>query len=220
MKKFILTLFISILTLNASYAAVQLKVQALDEFKTDTPKKSIKVKVLKDTSLAKYNLHENDILDCSILKVVDPKRGKRNATFFVQPISYTSNGETFNITEEMYGKYSKTVLSKEELKKIPPSSIAKNAVLMVGNHFVKGLSLGVSLVQGVVKNEKNNRLKSGVTKVYEDSPLSYISEGEQLDIKPEDSFYLVFKIADEEDEPNYTYTEPEETETSENAEVK
>lgn len=59
----------------------------------------------------------------------------------------------------MYGKYSKFVLSKEELKKIPPFKVMKNAALMVGNYFVKGLSIAYHFGEGFVKNEKDNRFK-------------------------------------------------------------
>ena len=125
-----------------------------------------------------------------------------------------NHNNTVKIKEDMYGKYSKTVLSKEELKKIPPAKVIKSAALMVGNYFVKGLSIGVSFVEGFAKNEKDNRFKSAVANAYEESPLSYVSEGEQLDIKVGDDFYLVFKTEEDEEEPNYTYTEPSESYTS------
>ena len=114
----------------------------------------------------------------------------------MKPVSYTDGAEKVSIEEEMYGKYSKFVLSKEELKKIPPFKVMQNAALMVGNYFIK--------------DEKDNRFKSGVTNAYEESPLSYIGEGEQLDIKVGDDFYLVFKTEEDVEEPNYTYTPAEE----------
>lgn len=204
-KKTLLVLFCIIFQVSATMAAVQMKVSAQKEFRTDKPDYNINVKVLKDTELGNYEIPEGAILECKILEIVDPKRGKRNAGFYVKPESYFYNGNNFQIKEDIYGKYSKTVLSKEELKKIPPAKMVKNAALAVGNHFVKGLSLGVSMVEGVIKNEEDNRIKSGVKKVYKDSPLSYVEEGEQLDLKPGDEFYLVFKIDDDE-EPNYEYT--------------
>lgn len=206
MKKLILIIVCVLLQVSASYAASQLHVIALEEFKTDKPSKNISVRVLEQTELGRYQIGTNALLNCQVLKIIDPKRGKRNATFFVKPISYTNGSETVAIEEEMYGKYSKFVLSKEELKKIPPFKVMKNAALMVGNYFVKGLSIAYSFGEGFVKNEKDNRFKSGVTNAYEESPLSYIGEGEQLDIKVGDDFYLVFKTEEDVEEPNYTYT--------------
>ena len=65
------------------------------------------------------------------------------------------------------------------------------------------MSTGVAAVQGVVKNEEGNRLKSGVVSAYEASPASYVKKGEDLEFGVKDIFYLkVPKI----DAPNYKYT--------------
>lgn len=210
MKKILLAFICMLLQVSACYAATHLKVVALQDFKTEDPATSLDVKVLDEATLGRYDLGVNSVLHCQVLKIVDPKRGKRNATFFVKPLSYTVNNTTCEIEEEMYGKYSKTVLSKEEIKKIPPGKVIKNAALMVGNYFVKGISIVYSFGEGVVKNEKDNRFKSGMANAYEKSPLSYVGEGEQLDIKVGDDFYLVFKTEEDEEKPNYTYTEPQE----------
>ena len=45
----------------------------------------------------------------------------------------------------------------------------------------------------MIKNEDGNRIESGVKKVYKDSPLSYVEKGEELNIRPNDKFYLIFK---------------------------
>lgn len=204
MKKILTVLVFMLMSLSCS-AATHLKVTSLNDFSTNSPSKTIDVKLLDAATLGKYEIEEHSILHCNVVEIVDPKRGKRNATFFVQPAYYTTSGETIKIEEEYYGKYSKTVLSKEELKKIPPSQVAKKAVLTVGNHFVKGLSIGVSFVEGIAKNQEDNRLKSGLINAYEESPLAYVEEGEQLEIKVGDEFYLVFKIENSSDEPNYEY---------------
>ena len=206
-KKLFILFSVIILHVSASFGAVQLKVSSQQEFRTDNPSEYIKVKVNKDTTLGKYELKQNDILKCKVLQVVDPKRGKRNAVFYVQPVCYSDYGKVTQINDEYYGKYSKTVLSKEEIKNLPKGKIVKGAALAVGSYFFKGLSTGVSFAQGVIQNEEDNRLKSGVVQAYKDSPLSYVEKGEQLDINIGDEFYLVFKLDnDEDDEPNYSYT--------------
>lgn len=206
MKKIFLILLCLFVQTLASQAATQVKVTSMQSFSTDKPTENLRVKVREDVLLGNYELKESSELNCEIIKIVDPKRGKRNAKFFVKPFSYEYNGFSTTIEEEMYGKYSKKVLSKEELKKIPPTKIIGKAALTVGNHFVHGLSAGVSFAKGVITNEDNNRLKSGVKKAYKESPLSYIEEGEQISIQVGDEFYLIFKI-EEDDAPNYSYTE-------------
>ena len=109
----------------------------------------------------------------------------------------------------MNGNYSKVVLTKEEIKKLPYGKMIKNSALLIGNYFVKGLSIGVSFVEGFAKNEKNNRFKSGVTNAYEESPISLVEKGGQLEILKGDEFYFVFKTEEDVEEPNYTYTPAE-----------
>ena len=210
-KKILFTLLCCLFQTSVIFAADQIKVIAMSEFKTDSPSESLNVRVIEPSKLGHYDLSQNSILHCKVLKVVDPKRGKRNASFYVKPSYYIYDDKTFDIEEEMYGKYSKFVLSKEELKKLPSFDLMKKAALSVGNYFVKGISIAYSFVEGIVKNEEDNRLKSGVVNAYEESPLSYISEGEQLDIKVGDDFYLVFKTEEDVEEPNYTYSTPEDS---------
>ena len=200
MKKILLILALMFFQITACHAAVQMKVVALEEFKTDAPSETIKVKVLQDTVLGSYDIGVNSVVECQVLRIVDPKRLKRNASFYVKPLSYTVDGTVCEIEEEYYGKYSAFVLSKEEIKEIPAGKVIKKAAMTVGDYFVKGLSTCVAFVQGFAKNEKDNRLKSGVVNAYEESPLSYISEGQQLDIKVGDDFYLVFKTKEDEEE--------------------
>ena len=173
MKKILLTL-ICLCQISACFAADYLKVTAMEDFSTDSPKKTFNVRLREEGTLGKYELPTNSILHCQVLQVVDPKRGKRNAVFFVKPLTYTQGNQTLKIQEEMYGKYTTVVLSKEEIKKLPYGKMIKNGALMVGSYFVKGLSIGVAFVEGVAKNEQDNRLKSGVTNAYEESPLSLV----------------------------------------------
>ena len=208
MKKILLTL-ICLSQISACFAANYLKVTAMEDFSTDSPKKTFNVRLREEGMLGKYELPTNSILHCQVLQVVDPKRGKRNAVFFVKPLTYTQGNQTLKIQEEMYGKYTTVVLSKEEIKKLPYGKMIKNGALMVGSYFVKGLSIGVAFVEGVAKNEQDNRLKSGVTNAYEESPISLVEKGEQLDIKTGDDFYFVFKTEEDVQEPNYTYTPAE-----------
>ena len=81
----------------------------------------------------------------------------------------------------------------EEIKKTPPKTIVKKTASTVGNFFVKGFSYGVSFVDGVKENKEDNRLKSGVKQVYDDSFLSLVEYGEEIEIKEGQEFYFVVK---------------------------
>lgn len=197
MKKSILFVIASLLSLlSANAESYKIHVSELEEFNTAAPSKSINVRVLSDSALGKYNLQAGDIIHCNVVKVTDPKRGKRTASFTVCPQSYTSKDSTVVIEDNFYGKYADKILSKEELKNIDPKQVGKKAVITVGNHFVKGVAPAVSLAEGMIKNEEGNRLESGVKKVYKDSPLSYVEKGKELELLPGEQFYLIFKPAD------------------------
>lgn len=209
MKKLVLTLICLFCQFSICNAANYLKVTAMEDFDTASPKETFNVQLREDGFLGQYSLGVNSILHCQVLQIVDPKRGKRDASFFIKPLTFTENGQVKTIEEEMYGKYTTVVLSKEEVKKLPCGKMVKNGALMVGSYFVKGLSIGVSFVEGFAKNEKDNRFKSGVANAYEESPISLVEKGDELEIKTGDDFYFVFKTEEDVQEPNYTYTQTE-----------
>lgn len=187
----VLSLFLSVLTVNANTDKIH--VTAVEEFDTAHPAQKIDVKVLEQGTLGSYNLRTGDIIHCNVVKVTDPKRGKRSASFAVCPTSYSSEDNTTLIKDNFYGKYASKVISKEELKNIDKVKVGEKAVLTVGNHFVKGLTTGVTLAEGMIENKEGNRIESGVKKVYKNSALSYVEKGQELKITPGDTFYLIFK---------------------------
>lgn len=202
MKKLCLSILFIFGLLSQPVFAKVVAVQALDDFTTENPPRVMSVKILEDFTLDDtLSLKNGDIVEGKIVDVTDPKRLKRNATFSFIPLSYkNTTGETIEIKGYYPAKYT---------KKLNKGELAKNTALGVGNFFVKGLSLGYSAVEGAIKNEKNNRFKSSVNEVYEDSPFSYVEKGGEIVIVKEQTFFLNFKVKDEpeEDLPNYEYKE-------------
>lgn len=193
-NKIILSIIAMVMTLSVANAASdKIHVKAVENFNTENPLQSIDVCVIEDSMLGMHILKSGDILHCNVIKVTDPKRGKRSASFAVCPTSYTSENNVIEIEESYYGKYAAKVMSKEELKNIDKLKVGKKAVLTVGNHFVKGLTTGVTLAEGMIENKEGNRIESGVKKVYKNSALSYVEKGQELQINSGDQFYLIFK---------------------------
>lgn len=197
-NKILFWLFSMLLSISMVNAATdKIHVTMVGEFDTVNPSQTIDVRVLESNTLGNHVVKTGDIIRCDVLTVTDPKRGKRKASFTVRPMEIISNGETTVISENLCGKYAEKIISKEELKKIDKVKAGKKAVLTVGNHFVKGLTAGVTLAEGMIENEEGNRIESGVKKVYKESPLSYVEKGEELDLEAGESFYLIFKPSDE-----------------------
>ncbi len=169
----------------AQASAQTIVVSSLDEFSTLNPPMSVSVKLLVPLKLSSdLELSEGDKITGKLTNIVSPKRLKRDAKFSFEPVSYTDlNGVEHKLQSNIKASYTTTIDKKE---------LAKNAALGVGNYFVKGLSIGVAAVEGVVENEEGNRIKSAVVSVYKSSPLSYVEKGQEVSIKEGQAFYLKF----------------------------
>lgn len=203
MKKFCWTIFLLLIMLSQPVLAKPIAVEALSDFTTENPPKEMSIKLLEDIAVDDtLTIKAETIVDGNVIDVTDPKRLKRNASFTFVPTSYKDErGQVVVIKNYYPAKYT---------TKVNKGQLAKSAALGVGSFFVKGLSIGYSAVEGAIKNEKDNRFKSSVTEVYQDSPLSYVEKGEELVIEKGQLFFLNFRTKDdvpEEDKPNYEYTE-------------
>ena len=204
MKK-VLILFVLIMCCFVQPAsAATIRVQALSDFTTENPPEYFSVKTLDDLSFDEETLVKSGcVIKGQIVDVKSPKRLKRNANFKFVPLSYKDeSGKVVEINGYYPAKYT---------TKFKKGEFAKSAALTVGNYFVKGLSMGYSAIEGAVKNEKDNRFKSSVNAVSEDSPFSYIEKGGEIVIPKDQVFLLNFKAKNEpeedDEEPNYEYKE-------------
>ena len=177
-------LVLSIIGLGTSALAKTVEVMSYTAFSTANPPSSIKVELLDNLEIsAEMTIPAGAEIEGKLVDVVSPKRLKRDATFSFQPELYIVNGSKHNLDGDIKAKYTET-LDKAEL--------AKKAVLSAGNHFVKGLTVGVSAIEGAVKNSEGNRFKSGAKSVYNATPLSYTQKGKDLEITENQVFYLKF----------------------------
>ena len=191
MKKFLLTLAL-LLSLNV-FASDKIHLKALVDFNSSTPSETFSAEVLKTSVMGDIVLLEGDKINCTLLKIKDAKRAKIDAKAYFQIASYENSRGIHEVTQNLTAKYTKKVLNKEEIKNIPPEKIVKTTASVVGGAFVEGFSYGVSFVDGVVSNKEGNRLKSGAKQLYDDSFLSYVERGDEIDIKIGDIFYFIIK---------------------------
>lgn len=189
MKKLFLFSATFIFLMSPAFAE-SLKVSALQSFSTESPSDTLKVIVVERMEFKNGIVFEDGaILKGNILDVKPPKRAKLNASFKFQPVEYTYNGKTQIINDnDFVGKYA-------SIKTINKGDVAVSAAATAGGLILQipGLSQGVSFVKGIIKNNDENRLKSGVVQVYKDSPLSYVEEGKEIEILKDEVFVLKFK---------------------------
>ena len=173
------------LMMSTPALALNVEVEALSDFSTDNPPKSYSVKIVEPINTESYNIESGSIIEGKII-AKDAQILKRDATFsFIPTYLVTPEGQVLKVKKNFIGKYKKEIDKKK---------IAKTAVLSAGNFAVKGLSTGVNALEGAVKNEQGNIIKSTAVAVYEGSPVSYIQKGEALTIEKGQHFYMNFKI--------------------------
>lgn len=184
MKKLFLSVaFISMLFTPALAQSVE--VEAMSDFSTDNPPKIYAVKIVEPTTTPKGVIESGSILEGKII-AKDAKRLKRDATFtFIPTTLIEPNGNEIKVKRTFVGKYSKG---------FDKGKLAKKAVLSAGNFVVKGFSTGYTAIEGAVKNEEGNVIKSSAVAVYESSPLSYVEKGNALEIKQGEHFFINFKL--------------------------
>lgn len=207
MKKIFLLILSFAISVSSAYAK-NLRVEAMSDLSTANPPETWQVKIV-DGFIADngFVVYSGSILEGKIENVSEPKRLKRNAAFVFVPTKYYDAGDKTckNVKEKLQGKYS-------SMTDVSVGSVAKTGAIMVGDKVISGFfGSGVALVQGAVKNEQGNRAKSAAVSVYENSPLSYINKGKELEIQKGQVFVMSFKQIkdDEKDKPNYEYTLPE-----------
>lgn len=168
--------------------AKNIEVEALSDFSTNNPPKYYSVKVIEPIVTQNGAIKSGSILKGKIV-VKDAARLKRDATFTFTPTVLTEpNGNIIQVKKYYIGKYS---------KEIDKAQLAKTAALSAGNLMVKGFSTGYKAIEGAVKNEEGNRLKSSAVAVYESTPLSYAEKGSALVIKKGEHFYINFKSVED-----------------------
>jgi len=166
-------------------------VESLEDFSVDNNCNTVKFKVLKENSFENGITFEKDsIISAKAARVVEPKRGKRNGYLVIAPESYTvpsKKNENIKINDEYW--FANVVGYKPfDVKKA-----AFGAGLGVAGHFIKGIGQIFYFGKGIIApNEGEGRLKSGAKNVYENSPLCYIEEGEEVNIKTGDVLLLKF----------------------------
>lgn len=178
----LITLFSLSLTANAE----SIKAVAVDNFSTMTPMPGFSVKLPADALINNKLYKENTIINTTVVKVSNAKRGKINAYFIVEPSSIQYNDEIEKVSVPTFKM--KVTPYKELDKGALAMSAGKTAVGQVVK--IPGIGQGISFIHGIAKGESGNRLQSGFNQVYQDSPLAYAEEGKELEINTGDLLNL------------------------------
>jgi len=157
--------------------------QTLADFDSTNPPKEYSFRVIKDIVFDdEIKLEENAILRGKIVKVIPPKRLKKDAYFVFKVKSFTVPSQDDKIIKVCHNPKSRTKV--KPYTPINKVQVAGKIATTAAGIVVKGLSEGVSFVEGVVQaKDGENRLGAGAKNLYEDSPFSYCEKGEELCLK-------------------------------------
>ena len=187
MKKIFYTILFYI-AIAPAVLAQNILVQSMTEFEQNDNEKVFSAKVVEETELSDGKIIKaNSILNGTIIKTVDAKRGKRDAYIVIQPESFEIDGVIHLIEDE--NLEAKVVgYSKRDYKKT-----ALDAGLAVGGYFVKGLSqVFYFFFFLIIPDDDKSRIKTAFHNVYENTPFVYIERGDEIDIEKGD--LLVLKV--------------------------
>lgn len=192
MKKILIAL-ISMFVLTPAYAINFDKalVESLYNFSSKNPGRTFAAKMVEEYTFDDIlTLEKNAIVRGKVLEVVGPKRAKRNAYFVFKPYTYTVPSKGGIVK-----RIGHTDIEAKAVGYVPFDKVqaAKSAGLTVAGFFVTGAAQIYHFGKGAITAQKGeNRLVEGGKEVYENSPLTYIREGNELHINKGDVIALKF----------------------------
>lgn len=186
-KKFLLMIVFIFLLFGSNAEAKTIKVISCENFSTVAPHDIYKVKTIRESKISNdFYLEPNTVIVGEVTKIHKPKRGKQDSYFEFQPKTYIYNDKTEDFNElNLNGKI-------KEYKNFDPTEIVFKTGLGVANFFLKGIIDVGEFVIGAYQNKYEGRIKSGVLNIYNNSFLTFIEYGKELNIKEGD--VLVLKI--------------------------
>lgn len=165
-------------------------VESLDNFSFENHNGIVQFKVLEENAFENgIKFEEGTVITAKAAKIIDPKRGKRDGYLVIDPETYSvpSTGQVLKITDK---NWMANVLG---YKPFDVKNAAVGAGLFAAGMAVKGIGQMYYFGKGVISPEEGeNRLKSGVKNVYENSPLAYVEEGHEVNIKTGDILLIKF----------------------------
>ena len=189
MKKILLIFTLILLFINSSDAKdVKVKVESLSSMSIYEDNQSLRARVIDDTKLKNdIVLQKDSILDSKMIEIIPPKRAKRNGYLIIEPVVYIYDNLVIPIkSEELRAKV--TYYTKPDYKKK-----VKDAAIGAGASFIKGGQYVARFSEGVIKaDEGESKVKSGFENLYQNSVISYIGKGKEINIKKGD--LLVYKF--------------------------
>lgn len=188
MKKFLLIIVSMFFSMFLSAQAQTIKVTALENFSTLNPSTTFSIRTIESKNVSQdIFLPAGTVVSGIIVRVQEPKIGKRNSSFEFLPTYICYNGKNLVINNS---KIKAVIIGYEPVE---PKDVAFNIARKTANFIFKGVISAVEFIQGACQAESGNRIKSGAMNAYKDSFFSYIEVGSELNINKNDTLFLKIK---------------------------
>lgn len=190
----IIILFLSMLFVSSPvFAKSTVIVQSLSNFSSTNPQYTLSVRVAKTHKFKSgFTLQQGTIINSRVVKITEPKRGKRDVYIVVQP-------STLNIPAKKQKRAFKSVHLMAKVtphKKMNKKEAAQKGAVGVTGIILPGFAQVYYFCKGYHNPERGKtRLASGGRCAYKNSPLVYVEKGDELKIRRGD--YLKMKFYDE-----------------------
>lgn len=163
-------------------------VVSLDKFSSNNPPSVCRVQTINAENLGgKFFLEPGTIISGSVVQVHESRRGKRDSYLEIIPTAVTYKSKTINISNS---KFCATIAAYKPSSK---TALAGNVAIKAANFVVLGASQGISFTLGAAQSENGIRMKSGLKRMYNDSFVSYIEPGKELNVNVGDALILNLK---------------------------
>jgi len=194
MYKYLIFLLIFLSCAMPVFASGML-VQSREPFSTKFPRRYVSFKVLESYKLKNgVSFEYGSIVKGRMLEVKLPKRGKRDAYFIFMPESYTIPSK--KVTKSLRHKNLEAKLTG--YKKLNKAKLVEKTSVNASGLVIPGLSSAYWFSKGAIKPKYGQtRMKAGVNSVYENSPLSYIEQGDELIVKEGRFLKMNFYLANQ-----------------------
>lgn len=198
MKKSIKLILVLVLLLfiNPVFAkTIKVVAQTTEHFDPYNPPEVFYAKILEKVNVEENKVVPKGTIMGNVVKVSTSKRGKRNGYLVIQISGFKEEGATSFSPTRNDIRAKVTRYKKADLKELGISGATSVAGL-----FVDHIAIPINFARGMITPYENkSRLMSGAQKVYEKSTLSYISKGQEIDLKAGELVVLSVKIKDKED---------------------
>lgn len=188
MKRVLLIFVFIFFLLSQGVQARTVKAMSIDAFSTAYPGQTYSVELLTNEKFKDgIVLEAGTILTGNVIQIQRPKYCKRNGNFEFVITSITYKGETQQI------KHRSIVIQIVGYRPVDPVGVATYVGIRATNLLFMGASEGIAFVQGFTEGEDESRYKSGLIRMYKESPLAWVETGKDLDIHKGDLVKLKFK---------------------------